>query len=98
MKGYKMKNKIQSLADYMKNTYIKKDVNVRLALLKGKDDPAPKKTGFNINLTMSLAEAVAIGAGIALLGVAAYECFKKSCENRALRGLIDEIDDIEEEE
>ena len=93
-----MKNKIQSLADCMRNTYIKKDVSVKLALLKGKDDPAPKKTGFNINLTMSLAEAVAIGAGIALLGIAAYECFKKSCEARALRNLIDDLDDIDEEE
>jgi len=88
------RNKIEQFADYMKNTYIRKDVGVKLALLKGKDDPDPKKTGFNFSITLNLAEAAAIGAGIALLGITVYECFKKSCETKVLRDLIDETDDV----
>ncbi|MBE6688769.1 MAG: hypothetical protein E7588_05775 [Ruminococcaceae bacterium] len=91
----KIKNDLLRLADIMRTTYIQKDIKLRLSLFKGEHDPEPKSKSVGFSVKMNLAEAAAIGAGVALAVVAISECRQKICENRALKRLLEEKEEKE---
>lgn len=88
--------KISRCADVMKNTYIQKDMNLRLSLLKGKDDPKPKSASFKCSVRMNLMQASLVGAGILLVGAMVNECIQKSGEVKAIKKLAREHEELEE--
>ena len=72
----------------MRSTYIQKDVNVRLSLLKGSNDPSPRKTALGFSVRVNLLETLALYAGLALSVMTIHECYKRACEERAKKKLI----------
>ncbi|MBQ9940446.1 MAG: hypothetical protein IJO74_02780 [Clostridia bacterium] len=82
-----MENRLERIADVMQTTYIKKDVKVRLSLLKGKNDPCPQNKVFDYSMTLNLVQVCACGIGIAAAGLFVYQCIKNSCEAKIMRKL-----------
>lgn len=86
--------KLSRCADIIRNTYIQKDINLRLALFKGKNDPQPKRASTSLSVKFNLVEALVAGAGILALGFTLHRYRLKACEAKVLRKLADECEDV----